>query len=184
MRVALCGVSEMNGKVDFSKGELSGKMEELKKRMDYIERRVVEKDIHDDSEFHHELFNVRKLYLETEIYLNKALLSGRINKSDIEKETNQLDIYNKNLTYIDQYYNNILKNKQKQSVDSLTLITLIFLPLTLITGYFGMNFKSMGSPSARVGIFAKAKAHSFVFSLFVVSVIIILILVKTGVIYN
>ena len=35
----------------------------------------------------------------------------------------------------------------------LTLIATIFLPLSFITGFFGMNFKSMGVPSLKNGIF-------------------------------
>ena len=35
----------------------------------------------------------------------------------------------------------------------LTLVATIFLPLSFITGFFGMNFKSMGVPSLKNGIF-------------------------------
>lgn len=52
--------------------------------------------------------------------------------------------------YID--YQNSKLNNFKNSL--LTLISTIFLPLSFIVGFFGMNFASMGNPGIKDGILA------------------------------
>ena len=57
----------------------------------------------------------------------------------------------------------------------LTLISTIFLPLGVIVGFFGMNFKSMGAPSLRnTGIFNVKHAEKVIVGISVVSSIIII----------
>ena len=136
------------------------------------------------SRVHMEIYNVRKLYLKMELYINKKLLDGSLRESDIKDVIHKMHLMNKNLRFLDRYYNNVMQAKQKQSLDSLTLVTLIFLPLTLITGYFGMNFKAMGSPSVGKGVFNWHKGQHFVFFLFVISIVIIIVLVRLGIIYG
>lgn len=58
----------------------------------------------------------------------------------------------------------------------LTIITTIFLPLGVIVGYFGMNFKSMGVPSLKTGIFNTDKAQHYVFWLGLIAAMVILFL--------
>ena len=54
------------------------------------------------------------------------------------------------------------KENKKKAIDTLTIVNTIFLPLALITGYFGMNFKSMGAPSNKTGIFTLKYGQGFV----------------------
>ena len=73
-------------------------------------------------------------------------------------------------TKLRNYENNIfqiLQRNKKKAIDTLTIVNTIFLPLALITGYFGMNFKSMGAPSNKTGIFTLKYGQGFVLSLFV-----------------
>ena len=48
-------------------------------------------------------------------------------------------------------YNSELDHKQNQNMQLLTVITSIFFPLTLITGWYGMNFKYMPELGTRYG---------------------------------
>jgi Mg2+ and Co2+ transporter CorA len=49
----------------------------------------------------------------------------------------------------------------------------IFLPLGFITGFFGMNFNSMGNPTLKKGILAVKHVDKFIISLSIFSIIII-----------
>ena len=57
-----------------------------------------------------------------------------------------------NINFYIEYLNhhlNVLNNNRNQL---LTIITTIFLPLGFVVGFFGMNFKSMGTPTEGKGI--------------------------------
>ncbi len=78
----------------------------------------------------------------------------------LDDEFNQLDLYNKVLLVLDNtlslveniessifscvdIYNSELSNKLNNTMQLLTIITVLSLPLTIISGIFGMNFKNM-----------------------------------------
>ncbi len=52
---------------------------------------------------------------------------------------------------------------------------MIALPLAIITGYFGMNFKSMGNPTHKKVILSIGYGQKLVFFLFFVSTVIMFI---------
>lgn len=58
----------------------------------------------------------------------------------------------------------------------LTLVATIFLPLSFITGFFGMNFKSMGVPSLKNGVFTikHASEKIILFSIILIFITIFL----------
>lgn len=151
-----------------------------------LEKLIVSGQVN-DGDIHKQLYNLRKKYLRTEIEINRLVLSDNgigDEEKNVKDIRRRLKVIDRNLKFLDKYYNNVMQVKQKQSIDSLTLITLIFLPLSFITGYFGMNFKAMGSPAMKSGIFSWKKGEHFVFALFLFSIITILVLVKLGVIYG
>lgn len=86
----------------------------------------------------------------------------------LDDEFNQLDLYSKLLLVLDNtvslveniessiyscidIYNSELSNKMNKTMQLLTIITVLSLPLTIISGIFGMNFKSMPLISDKFG---------------------------------
>ena len=61
---------------------------------------------------------------------------------------------------------------QNQKLDSykntiISIISTIFIPFGVITGYFGMNFSSMGNPGIKDGILASKNSEKYLFIMFV-----------------
>ena len=61
---------------------------------------------------------------------------------------------------------------ENQKVDSfkstvLTIINTVFLPLGVLTGFFGMNFASMGNPDIKKGILSVKNSEMFIFGLMI-----------------
>ena len=118
---------------------------------------------------------------------------------ELEREIEETKKYtHKNINvYMDKIYNlkkqNIDNNKnytrlqhlqdylqyQSSKLESikttiLSLISTIFLPLGFITGFFGMNFSSMGNPDIKSGILSVKNSHKFILILSVLSIVGIL----------
>lgn len=71
------------------------------------------------------------------------------------------------LEHIEKY----LKH-QNQKLDSykntiISIISTIFIPFGVITGYFGMNFASMGNPGIKQGILSSKNSEKYLFIMFV-----------------
>ena len=86
------------------------------------------------------------------------------------------DLKQKNLANPKAY--NVLEHMEKylqfqnQKLDSrkntiISLISTIFIPFGVITGYFGMNFASMGNPGIKKGILSSRDSEKHLFVLFV-----------------
>jgi Mg2+ and Co2+ transporter CorA len=76
---------------------------------------------------------------------------------------------------IDKHLDFKINKIQHEKTKILTIISTIFLPLGFIVGFFGMNFKSMGVPSLKNGIFTIHHSEKFVFILSLICIIIVLI---------
>lgn len=77
---------------------------------------------------------------------------------------------------INKYLQQIQIEQHHLKNNILTIVATIFLPLGVIVGYFGMNFRSMGSPTLKTGIFTTDKAQIYVFLLCIIASCIILFL--------
>ena len=123
------------------------------------------------------LFLIRKKLLELEINLNEMELSNT-NNHIVNKLKKKINNAQNNINIIDNYNTKILQAKQKKTIDTLTLINTIFLPLSLITGFFGMNFKSMGVPSLKTGIYTTKNSSFIILILFLLISLITTLLFK------
>lgn len=97
------------------------------------------------------------------------------NKEALDKLLFQLE---NNIEVINEYENRSNILSQKKAIDLLTLISVIFLPITFITGYFGMNFGSMGNPAEKYGVLSLKYGQVFVFFLFFITIIVTLLIVR------
>lgn len=155
--------------------------------IDVLEQEITKIDkilLSDDKKYNDKnisdiLHKFRKEILKNEIQLNQIELSfAHVNNNQITEYKNKLQLLINNLKLLDEYHTKIIQYNQKKSIDTLTLVNTIFLPLSLIAGYFGMNFKSMGIPSSSKGIFNIANGQIFVVSLFLIITVAVIILFK------
>jgi Mg2+ and Co2+ transporter CorA len=121
------------------------KMEEIKQ---------LEKEIETTNKFTHK---------NIDNYMNKIYL---LKKQNFENSKNYTI-----LQHLQEYL-----QYQSQKLDSLkttilSLISTIFLPLGFITGFFGMNFGSMGNPDIKNGILSVKNSHKFILILSIISIL-------------
>ena len=111
------------------------------------------------------------------LILEEMLINKRAGK-DIYKWQQLLDRVELSRKIIDKESSSIryeLDFKTHKSIDTLSKVSFIFLPLSFIVGYFGMNFTSMGIMGHNVnknGILMWKYGHKFVFSLIFVTIIL------------
>lgn len=125
-----------------------------------------------DSHFEKEIFKYRKNITSFHAYYEQLLefiqcLQGFIIEERYDVEINLSDNLSKkierltNVTLRLQEYSNQLREmhhtqvemKQNQIMQLLTIVTTIFMPLTLLTGWYGMNFKNMPELASNSGYF-------------------------------
>ena len=99
-------------------------------------------------------------------------------KRKAPEERQRLVDMRKKIELLDNYNSMLVQYKQKNSLNLIALVSLIFLPLTLITGYFGMNFRYMGGPLKRRGVFGIKDPNIFVMVLFAVAIVVMVVVVR------
>lgn len=114
--------------------------------------------------------DARKKLLYTQLVFNNQKLINP--DKDYSSEEKKLEIIKENIKVIESYEQNNILSRQRKSIDTITWITIIFIPLTLITGYYGMNFGSMGAPATSKvdGPFNFKHGQLWVFFLFAISI--------------
>ena len=133
----------------------------------YIDEKVLHKDLIDTRKLSNLMFNIRKKIFKVNFKIHELELLTRGNNKNLEIIKKKIKFMHENFKLINDYNKQILQRNKKKAIDTLTIVNTIFLPLALITGYFGMNFKSMGAPSNKTGIFTLKYGQGFVLSLFV-----------------
>jgi len=113
----------------------------------------------------------KKLQYALIIFKNFELTNPKHEK--LESYSNKLDALQDDLQILQAYRTSDLLSSQNKHLEILAWINIIFLPLALITGFFGMNFESMGAPTNNRGILSIKYGVSFVFFLFFLSILVI-----------
>ena len=112
------------------------------------------------------LYIYKKKLIKISIEYDEYLLNNNKNKI-IE---NKIKNINKNIKLLIEFHNLNINIQKHKSINNISLISTIFLPLGLITGYFGMNFYHMGNPTLKKGILSINHANKFVLILFFISI--------------
>lgn len=159
-------------------------LEEIEKNMLVLEKQVSDLDnkISFEKPDHEYISNARFAINKLKLFLELKILGLELHqeehKNRLEKIMKRLHIVDKNLEIIKDYNTSLHNKRQTKAIDSLTIVNTIFLPLTLIVGYFGMNFKSMGCPTLKTGILTMEYGQIFVIGLLVSITIIVYLLFK------
>lgn len=136
----------------------------LSQKFDDVINDILRSDMK-DAEIEPHIDDIRKRLL----YLNLAYSSMKQSNPTVDKI---LDKLSHTMTFIDNYEKRNVSVHQKKSLSMIALISIIVLPLTLITSYFGMNFASMGAPAKKSGVLAVKYGEALVFVLGIISIII------------
>lgn len=159
-------------------------LEEIEKNMLVLEKQVTDLDnkISFEKTDHEYIANARFAINKLKLFLELKILGLELHqeehKKKLENIMKRLHIVDKNLEIIKDYNTSLHNKRQTKAIDSLTIVNTIFLPLTLIVGYFGMNFKSMGCPTVKTGILTMEYGQIFVIGLLVSITIIVYLLFK------
>ena len=76
------------------------------------------------------------------------------------------------LSHIQEYLNHKINIKNQININLLSFMNILFLPLGIIVGYFGMNFNSMGNVTLNRGILKEINGTQLVIGLTIISFII------------
>ena len=73
------------------------------------------------------------------------------------------------LSHIQEYLNHKINIKNQININLLSFMNILFLPLGIIVGYFGMNFNSMGNVTLNRGILKEINGTQLVIGLTIIS---------------
>lgn len=159
-------------------------LEEIEKNMLVLEKQVSDLDnkISFEKPDHEYIANARFTINKLKLFLELKILGLEINQEEHKKKLQnimkRIHIVDKNLEIIKDYNTSLHNKRQTKALDTLTIVNTIFLPLTLIVGYFGMNFKSMGCPTIKTGILNMDYGQIFVIGLCISITLLIYLLFK------
>lgn len=159
-------------------------LEEIEKKMIVLEKQVSDLDnkISFEKPDHEYISNARFAINKLKLFLELKILGLELHQEEHKKRLEyimkRLHIVDKNLEIIKDFNTALHNKRQTKAIDSLTIVNTIFLPLTLIVGYFGMNFKSMGCPTNKTGILTMDYGQIFVIGLCISITLLIYLLFK------
>ena len=110
------------------------------------------------SEFHiyyEQLINIGELFSTCDFYQSEQDTQGWDRfMHRVERLQNHVHLLRENVLQIRELYQSMQDARQNKIMGIITVVTTIFLPLTLITGWYGMNFVYMPELQWRYGYFA------------------------------
>ena len=110
------------------------------------------------SEFHvyyGQLLDVGELFSSCDVHCSEQDTQGWNRfMHRVERLQNHVHLLRENVLQIRELYQSMQDARQNKIIGVITIVTTIFLPLTLITGWYGMNFAYMPELQCRYGYLA------------------------------
>ena len=141
-------------------------LSELEKKLYTIDDRILQDNV-DNKQIEKELLESNKLKMKTLIRINTLYYENKnIDEEKYNDFKSRIEHIEKLLLIFDEYNKSNTQKDIRKSIDTLTTISIIILPLTLITSFFGMNLKSLGNLTQESGIFSIKNIHLYIICFF------------------
>ena len=103
--------------------------------------------------FYEELIDVTEVFIENEneILDEKSLKLFKLFRDKAVRYKENTDIQRDSVTHLWDAYQTSIDRGQNEIMKLFTVVTSVFLPMTVIVGWYGMNFKYMPEISFRYG---------------------------------
>ena len=164
--------------------EISGDIDNLSMRLDGLNNDFLthNKSLMENTE---RFRDINKVYLELRLRLNHIIHELELDENEIYR-TDKIDVYNDklekmkdSLDLLNEELQRETEENQAYTLNMLTLVETIFLPLGVLTGYFGMNFSSMGGHvgmghDPAPGILGLRYGQGFVWGIMLICTVVIL----------
>ena len=105
--------------------------------------------------YYEQLIDIGELFSTSDFYQSEQDTQGWDRfMHRVERLQNHVHLLRENVLQIRELYQSMQDARQNKIMGIITVVTTIFLPLTLITGWYGMNFVYMPELQWRYGYFA------------------------------
>ena len=105
--------------------------------------------------YYEQLIDIGELFSTSDFYQSEQDAQGWDRfMHRVERLQNHVHLLRENVLQIRELYQSMQDARQNKIMGIITVVTTIFLPLTLITGWYGMNFVYMPELQWRYGYFA------------------------------
>ena len=103
--------------------------------------------------FYEQLIDATEIYIENENELldEKSYKLFRLFRDKAVRYKENTDILRESVTHLWDAYQTSIDARQNEIMKLFTVVTSVFLPMTVIVGWYGMNFKYMPELSSRFG---------------------------------
>ena len=116
---------------DINNINIESSLKEIGSEIDIIDNELMNQTVSKDQ-IAHDLFILRKNLIYIEIAIN--------NKNLNDKYGEKIKKYDDHYKLLHELYTNITANETKHRVHILTLVSIIFVPLTVLVGFIGIKF--------------------------------------------
>lgn len=160
-------------------------LEQIEHKLSILEDEIIKSDIEDFNEiiikdkkevlkFYHyygQLIEVGNTFVEKNIFEQQANSLFELYVNRVTRLQNETLLLREYTHQLQDLYESQINLHQNHIMKILTIVTTIFMPLTLITGWYGMNFKHMPELGLKY-------AYPMILGVFILIIIICLIIFK------